>query len=65
MIPPIRALILAAGYQDFGKQSWTKDSFDTTFASNYLGHWLLTLLLLGSMDKETGRVVVIGSQGHE
>ncbi|ROW15545.1 hypothetical protein VPNG_02333 [Cytospora leucostoma] len=64
-IPPIRALILAAGFQDFGKQSWTTDGLDTTFAANYLGHFLLTLLLLQSIDKEAGRVVVIGSQGHD
>ncbi|KAI0180539.1 putative short-chain dehydrogenase [Hypoxylon sp. FL1284] len=53
-LPPIRALILNAGFQDFGKQSWTADGLDTTFAVNYLGHWLLALLLLKSMDKEEG-----------
>lgn len=64
-MPPIRALILNAGVLDFGKQTWTSDGFDVTFASNYLGHWLLTLLLLQSMDKEAGTIVVIGSQMHE
>ncbi|KAI0398834.1 putative short-chain dehydrogenase [Xylaria palmicola] len=64
-IPPVRALVLNAGFQDFGKQSWTKDGLDTTFAANYLGHWLLTLLLLKSIDREAGRVVIIGSQGHD
>ncbi|KAI0410634.1 putative short-chain dehydrogenase [Xylaria grammica] len=42
---------------------WT-DGFDTTFIANYLGHWLLTLLLLKSIDKSSGRIVVIGSQSH-
>ncbi|KAI0817238.1 putative short-chain dehydrogenase [Xylaria sp. FL0064] len=64
-LPPIRALILNAGFQDFRKQSWTSDGLDTTFAANYLGHWLLTLLLLESMDKEAGRIIVIGSQAHD
>ncbi|KAJ8132226.1 hypothetical protein O1611_g1389 [Lasiodiplodia mahajangana] len=64
-IPPIRALIINAGFQDFGNQSWTSEGLDTTFAANYLGHWLLTLLLLESLDKEDGRVVVVGSQSHE
>ncbi|TGJ81877.1 hypothetical protein E0Z10_g6894 [Xylaria hypoxylon] len=64
-IPPIRALILNAGFQDFGKQSWTSDGLDTTFAANYLGHWLLTLLLLESLDREAGRIVIIGSQSHD
>ncbi|KAI1151318.1 NAD(P)-binding protein [Nemania diffusa] len=43
---------------------WT-DGFDTTFIANYLGHWLLTLLLLKSIDESSGRLVVIGSQSHE
>lgn len=64
-IPPIRTLILNAGFQEFEKQSWTEDGLDTSFGANYLGHWLLTLLLLDSMDKESGRIVLIGSQSHE
>ncbi|KAK2589926.1 hypothetical protein QQS21_012398 [Conoideocrella luteorostrata] len=64
-IPPIRALILNAGFQDFGSQSWTPAGLDVTFAANYLGHWLLTLLLLESMDKQAGKIVLIGSQGHD
>ncbi|KAK7697380.1 hypothetical protein SLS64_013571 [Diaporthe eres] len=64
-IPPIRALILNAGYLEFTSQSWTADGFDMTFASNYLGHWLLTVLLLQSMDREVGRVVVVGSESHD
>ncbi|KAI1660721.1 putative short-chain dehydrogenase [Daldinia decipiens] len=64
-IPPIQALILNAGFQDFGKQIWTEDGFDVTFIANYLGHWLLTLLLLKSMNKDSGRIVVIGSQSHD
>ncbi|KAK8098748.1 uncharacterized protein PG998_011989 [Apiospora kogelbergensis] len=64
-IPPIRALILNAGFQDFGQQTWTSQGLDTTFAANYLGHWLLTLLLLESMDKADGRIVYLGSQSHD
>lgn len=64
-IPPIRALVLNAGYLEFRTQTWTEDGFDMTFASNYLGHWLLTVLLLQSMDKEAGRIVVIGSESHD
>ncbi|KAH6659052.1 putative short-chain dehydrogenase [Truncatella angustata] len=64
-IPPIRALVLCAGSHDFGKQAWDDDGLDKIFSSNYLGQWLLTLLLLGSMDKEHGRIVVIGSQAHD
>ncbi|KAL1850647.1 hypothetical protein Daus18300_012858 [Diaporthe australafricana] len=58
-------MILNAGFQDFGKQVWTGDGLDMTFSANYLGHWLLTLLLLKSMDKEAGRIVLVGSQAHD
>lgn len=63
-IPPIRALVLNAGALEFEGQTWTDDGWDMTFASSYLGHWLLTLLLLESMDRERGRVVILGSAAH-
>ncbi|KAI0843806.1 putative short-chain dehydrogenase [Daldinia vernicosa] len=64
-IPPIRALILNAGYHDLGQQSVTNEGFDTSFASNYLGHWLLTMLLLKDLDSENGRIVVLGSSSYD
>ncbi|KAI0484130.1 putative short-chain dehydrogenase [Xylariaceae sp. FL0804] len=64
-VPPIRALILNAGYLEFFHQTWTSDGFDTSFAATYLGHWLLTLLLLQSMDRDRGRVVLMGSASHD
>ncbi|KAI1078939.1 putative short-chain dehydrogenase [Whalleya microplaca] len=60
-IPTIRAIILNAGYEEFGKQTWTQDGLDTSFVVNYLGHWLLTLLLLQSMDRGKARIVWISS----
>ncbi|KAI1210113.1 NAD(P)-binding protein [Annulohypoxylon truncatum] len=60
-IPPISAIILNAGYEEFGEQTWTEDSLDTTFVVNYLSHWLLTLLLLQSMDRDRGRIIWISS----
>ncbi|KAI0134481.1 hypothetical protein BJ170DRAFT_591456 [Xylariales sp. AK1849] len=64
-IPRIRALVLCAGWQEYTTQTWTDDGFDMAFQTNYLGHFLLTLLLLGSMDKGEGRVVVLGSWSHD
>ncbi|KAF3022479.1 hypothetical protein E8E14_010492 [Neopestalotiopsis sp. 37M] len=64
-IPPIRALILNAAYLEFEQQTWTDDGFDTAFAAAYLGHWLLTMLLLENLDRDHGRVVVIGSSAHD
>lgn len=64
-LPPIRALILNAAYLEFEQQTWTDDGFDTAFAVAYLGHWLLAMLLLESLDRDHGRIVVIGSSAHE
>ncbi|CAG9953745.1 unnamed protein product [Clonostachys rosea f. rosea IK726] len=64
-IPPLRSLVLNAAYLELFKQTWTEDGFDMSFASAYLGHWLLTLMLLGSMDRSAGRVVVVGSAVHD
>ena len=63
--PPIRALILNAGYHEMNTQRFTEDGFAMMFMVNYLGNWLLALLLLHSMDRETGRIVVLGSKAHE
>jgi hypothetical protein len=30
-----------------------------------LGHWLLTLLLLQSMNFDAGRIVIVGGMVHE
>jgi len=64
-LPPIRALILNAGFQDGSGQTMSNDGFDMSFQVNYLSHFLLTLLLLQSMDREHGRILVIGSWSHE
>ncbi|KUL88912.1 hypothetical protein ZTR_03480 [Talaromyces verruculosus] len=64
-IPPIRALILNAGYHEMNTQRFTQDGFAMMFMANYLGNWLLVLLLLQSMDREMGRIVVLGSKAHD
>lgn len=60
-IPPISALILNAGVQDTAREYFTADGFERTFFVNYLSNFLLTLLLLQSMDKQHGRVIYTGS----
>lgn len=64
-LPPIRVLILNAGYQENFTQTSTDDGFDMSFQVNYLSHFLLTLLLLGSMDREEGRILYISSWTHK
>jgi NAD(P)-dependent dehydrogenase (short-subunit alcohol dehydrogenase family) len=60
-LPPIQALVLNAGIQDNAKEEYTIDGFERTFAINYLSNFLLSLLLLESMDREHGRIIFIGS----
>ncbi|KAK8018641.1 hypothetical protein PG991_007831 [Apiospora marii] len=64
-LPPIRALVLNAGWQEYTTQTRTGDGFDQAFQANYLSHFLLTLLLLQSLDRQRGRVVVLGSWSHD
>lgn len=62
-LPPIQALVLNAGVQDITKKFFTKDGMERTFVVNYLVNFLLTLLLLKSIDKKCGRIVFVGSTG--
>ncbi|KAL2836326.1 hypothetical protein BJY01DRAFT_252055 [Aspergillus pseudoustus] len=64
-LPPIRALVLNAGYQEHTEQYFSEDSLDMSVQCNYLSHWLLTLMLLQSMDKQRGRILVLGSSTHD
>jgi len=64
-LPPIQALALNAGFQEHTTQTNNGDGIDMSFQVNYLSHFLLTALLLRGMDKEKGRILVIGSWLHE
>ena len=47
--PPLRALLCNAGLQIVTGMTHTADGFETTFAVNHLGHFLLANLLLEQM----------------
>lgn len=64
-VPRIQALIISAGFQEMYEQTFSNDGFDMTFQVNYLSQWLLVLLLLQSMDKNKGRIVIVSGQNHE
>ena len=64
-LPPIRALVLNAAVQHLKGQTFTNDGLESNFAVNYLSNFLLVLLLLQSMDKESGRVVLVASWTHD
>ncbi|ROV92354.1 hypothetical protein VMCG_09142 [Cytospora schulzeri] len=69
-LPPIRALVLVAGYLDVSPEAkrprrFTEDGFEAVWGINYLANFVLVLLLLGSMDREHGgRVVMVSSWSH-
>ncbi|POS73601.1 hypothetical protein DHEL01_v208006 [Diaporthe helianthi] len=65
----IRALVLVAGYLDVAPEAskprrFTEDGHEMVWGVNYLANFLLVLLLLRSMDKEHGRVVMVSSWSH-
>lgn len=43
----------------------TADGYEITWHVNYLANQLLSLMLLQSMDKEKGRILILGSWSHE
>lgn len=68
-LPPIRNLFLIAGgiFTSQGTEDgidYSADGFEKMFAVNYLANFLLVLLLLGSIDKEAGRIVFMSSSTH-
>lgn len=68
-LEPIRALVLVAGYLDVAPEAtkprrFTEDGHEAVWGINYLANFLLVLLLLRSMDKEHGRVVMVSSWSH-
>ncbi len=58
--PPLDVLLLNAG-TSLNHFTTTKQGYETVFATNHLGHFLLCGLLL---PKVTGRIIVVSSIGH-
>ena len=61
---PIDALVLNAGIQQATNGNRTEDGFETTFAVNHLGHYLLLRMLLPSLA-EDATVVITTSDTHD
>ena len=61
---PIDVLLNSAGVA--GHRGVTRDGFELTFGTNHLGHFLLTMLLMRSLEASTqrARVVNVSSQAH-
>lgn len=63
--PKIDVLVNNAGVF-VEKREETAEGFERTFATNYLGHFLLTNLLLPQLRKsEAGRIISISSDAHK
>ncbi|BCY09796.1 SDR family NAD(P)-dependent oxidoreductase [Actinoplanes sp. L3-i22] len=58
------ALLCNAGGRSAGGFAYTPDGYETTFATNYLGHFLLVELLLPQLA-EHGRIVFTVSGTHD
>ncbi|RAH53641.1 short chain dehydrogenase/reductase SDR [Aspergillus piperis CBS 112811] len=64
-LPSISAIICNAATFSFeAGQAFTTDGYEATFQVCHLSHYLLILKLLGSMNKTSGRIVLLGSVTH-
>ena len=62
--PPLDGLICNAGGQNVGAPTKTAEGYETTFAVNHLGHYLLSRLLLPLLA-EGGRITFVSSGTHD
>lgn len=64
-IPRISAVVCNAFAWSLNGLKLTEDEMETSFQVSHLSHYLLVLRLLGSMDADSGRVVMLGSEAHD
>ena len=62
--PPLAGLVCNAGLQNIGAPGRTAEGYETTFAVNHLGHYLLARLLLSAMAADA-RIVFVSSGAHD
>lgn len=63
-IDALQGIICNAGVRLNGKVSYAEDGYETTYATNYLGHVLLVELLIDKVA-ENGRIVFTSSGTHD
>ena len=63
-LPPLYGIICNAGMQNFGTPQKTIEGYETTFAVNHLGHYLLVRLLLEDLSQD-GRITIVSSGTHD
>ena len=62
-LPAVDILVNNAGISS-ARRTLSADGFELTFATNHLGHFLLTHLLLECLWAGRGRIVNVSSRGH-
>ena len=62
-LPPIGAIVCKAAIQVISGITYNDDGYETTFAVNHLGHFLLVNLLLRHLN-DRARMVVVSSGTH-
>ena len=62
-LPAIDILVNNAGISS-ARRTLSADAFELTFATNHIGHFLLTHLLLERLEAGRGRIVNVSSRGH-
>ncbi|MGI4730094.1 MAG: SDR family NAD(P)-dependent oxidoreductase, partial [Janthinobacterium lividum] len=60
----IDVLVCNAGIQITKGTQTTTEGFEKTFGTNHLGHFLLTKLLMPSINKSSGKIVMVSSGTH-
>ncbi len=63
-LPPLGAIICNAGVQFIQRRTYTEDGFESTFAINHLGHFLLVNLLLKQLVTPA-RIILVSSDTHD
>ncbi len=63
-LPPLFAIICNAGMMNAATPQKTAEGYETTFAVNHLGHYLLVRLLLDDLQPN-GRITFISSGTHD
>jgi WW domain-containing oxidoreductase len=64
-IPPISAIVCNAFGWSLTDTKYSDDGYELGFQVSHLSHFLLVLKLLDSMKKDTGRIVLLGSEAHD
>ena len=64
-LPPLGAIVGNAGVQFVQRRTYSEDGFETTFAVNHLGHFLLINLLLGYFAVTPSRIILVSSDTHD